>query len=62
MITKLYNDDNVLVLDHNDLCEVARNYFDELLKEQMGVYALVIDTVNAHVSVVDNDMFIALFC
>ncbi|MCH87437.1 CNGC5-like protein [Trifolium medium] len=53
-IEKLINDDNIEVREQNELCEVARRYFDTLFQQNNGEHDAIINLVLPKITVDDN--------
>ncbi|WJX92273.1 hypothetical protein P8452_73938 [Trifolium repens] len=58
-IEKLVSDGNVVVTAQEDLCEVAKNYFDTLFKASDGIHEPVLSIIQPKVSAEDNERLTA---
>jgi hypothetical protein len=60
-IEKLRNEEDELISGQHNLCEVARNYFQELFSPKGGVMDPVLSLISPRVTVEDNAMLVAPF-
>jgi hypothetical protein len=60
-IDKLVSDANVVVTTQDDLCDVAKNYFDTLFQASGGVHEPVLSIIQPKVSETDNERLTAQF-
>jgi hypothetical protein len=58
-IEKLRNEEDELISGQHNLCEVARNYFQELFSPKGGVMDPVLSLISPRVTVEDNAMLVA---
>jgi hypothetical protein len=58
-VVKLVNEEDVAVTKQEELCEVAKRYFDSLFKSVEGNHDLVLSIINQKVTEADNEMLTA---
>jgi hypothetical protein len=58
-VVKLVNEENVVVTKQEDLCEVAKSYFDSLLKSVEGSHDPVLSIIQRKVTEEDNEKLTA---
>lgn len=57
-IQKLKDDGGRWVNDTSELCNIAKNYFDDLFSASVGVYDAVLSGIQQHVTSKDNDFLL----
>jgi hypothetical protein len=58
-IEKLINEDNIAVTGQSDLCEVAKNYFDNLFKANSTMHDPVLSLIGSKITQDDNAKLLA---
>ena len=60
-IKGLYDENGIYVDNIDDMCGVALHYFENLFSKSSGCYDMVLNAVNNHVRVEENDQLLRPF-